>query len=98
MQDSPLLGQILLGYAPIVGAGGQVSGLQLALMPAQSQTRLDAAELLKWLAHTLPGDQLPRAGVPLQVLLNIVSESLLDDLLGLHPPPRPASGWNCRPS
>ena len=88
MQDSPLLGQILLGYAPIVGAGGQVSGLQLALMPAQSQTRLDAAELLKWLAHAWPGDQTPGAGAPLQVLLNIVSESLLDELLGLHPPPR----------
>lgn len=88
MQDSPLLGQILLGYAPIVGAGGQVSGLQLALMPAQSQTRLDAAELLKWLVHAWPGDQTPGAGAPLQVLINIVSESLLDEFMGLHPPPR----------
>lgn len=88
MQDSPLLGQILLGYAPIVGAGGQVSGLQLALMPAQSQTRLDAAELLKWLVHAWPGDQTPGAGAPLKVLINIVSESLLDEFMGLHPPPR----------
>jgi EAL and modified HD-GYP domain-containing signal transduction protein len=88
MQDSPLLGQILLGYAPIVGAGGQLSGLRLALMPDQSQTRLDASELLKWLAHAFPGDQTPRAGAPLQVLINIVSESLLDELMSLHPPPR----------
>ena len=88
MQDSPLLGQLLLGYAPIVGAGGQVSGLRLALMPDQPQTRLDAAELLKWLAHAFPGEQTPSAGAPLQLLINIVSESLLDELVGLHPPPR----------
>ena len=88
MQDSPLLGQLLLGYAPIVGAGGQVSGLRLALMPDQPQTRLDAAELLKWLAHAFPGEQTPGAGAPLQVLINIVSESLLDEFMSLHPPPR----------
>jgi EAL and modified HD-GYP domain-containing signal transduction protein len=88
MQDSPLLGQILLGYAPIVGAGGEVSGLRLALMPDQPQTRLDAAELLKWLAHSFPGEQTPSAGAPLQLLINIVSESLLDELMGLNPPPR----------
>jgi c-di-GMP phosphodiesterase len=88
MQDSPLLGQLLLGYAPIVGAGGQASGLRLALMPDQPQTRLDAAELLKWLAHAFPGEQTPGAGAPLQVLINIVSESLLDEFMGLHPPPR----------
>jgi EAL and modified HD-GYP domain-containing signal transduction protein len=82
------LGQILLGYAPIVGAGGEVSGLRLALMPDQPQTRLDAAELLKWLAHAFPGEQTPSAGAPLQLLINIVSESLLDELMGLNPPPR----------
>ena len=87
MQDSPLLGQILLGYAPIVGPGGQTSGIQLALMPAQSETRLDAAELLKLLVHAFPGQQMPRGGALLDVLLNIVSESLLDDLMGLQPPP-----------
>ena len=83
MQDSPLLGQLLLGYAPIVGAGGQVSGLRLALMPDQPQTRLDAAELLKSLAHAFPGEQTPGAGAPLQVLINIVSESLLDEFPGI---------------
>jgi len=88
MQDSPLLGQILLGYAPIVGGGGQVRGLQLALMPDQSQTRLDAVDLLRWLVQAFPAEQPPKTGAPLQVLLNIVSESLLDDLMGLHPPPR----------
>lgn len=88
MQDTPLLGQILLGYAPVVGAGGQVGGLQLALMPAHSKARLDAAELLNLLVRAFPGDKKPGAGAPLDMLLNVVSESLLDDLMGLHPPPR----------
>lgn len=88
MQDSPLLGQILLGYAPIVGPGGQVSGLQLALMPDQSQTRLDAADLLALLDRVFPGETHATPRGPLSVLLNIVSESLLDDLMSLHPPSR----------
>ncbi|MEI6026876.1 MAG: HDOD domain-containing protein [Betaproteobacteria bacterium] len=87
MQDSPLLGQILLGYAPILGAGGQVGGLQLALMPAQSGARLDAAELLKLLVRAVPEQVTPRTDAPLDVLIKIVSESLLDDFIGLDPPP-----------
>ncbi len=87
MQDSPLLGQILLGYAPVVCADGQVGSLQLALMPAHSGARLDAAELLRLLVRAFPEGKKPRAGAPLDVFVNIVSESLLDDLIGLHPPP-----------
>lgn len=87
MQDSPLLGQILLGYAPVVGAEGQVGGLQLALMPARSGARLDAAELLKLLVRAFPEQVTPRSDAPLDVLINIVSEALLDDLMGLQPPP-----------
>ena len=88
MHDSPLLGQILLGYAPIVGPGGQVSGLQLALMPEQSQTRLDAADLLALLERVFPDEAQATPRAPLSVLLNIVSESLLEDLMSLHPPSR----------
>ena len=88
MHDSPLLGQILLGYAPIVGPGGQVSGLQLALMPEQSQTRLDAGDLLALLERVFPDEAQATPRAPLSVLLNIVSESLLEDLMSLHPPSR----------
>lgn len=86
MQDSPLLGQILLGYTPVVGVDGQVGGLQLALMPAHSGARLDAAELLKLLVRAFPQQVSPRSDASLDVLINIVSEALLDDLIGLHPP------------
>jgi EAL and modified HD-GYP domain-containing signal transduction protein len=87
MQDSPLLGQILLGYAPVVGADGQAGSLQLSLMPANSGARLDAAEVLRLLVRAFPEGKKPKAGAPLDVFVNIVSESLLDDLIGLHPPP-----------
>jgi hypothetical protein len=46
MQDSPLFGQIHLGYTPVVSRGGHVGGLQLTLMPSRTLTRLDAAGLL----------------------------------------------------
>jgi EAL and modified HD-GYP domain-containing signal transduction protein len=88
MQDSPLFGLIHLGYAPIVGRDRQVCGVQLTLMPTRSQIRPDAAELLSLLCAAFPQGQAPGPREPLSVLLNVVSEALLDELMGLQPPPR----------
>jgi EAL and modified HD-GYP domain-containing signal transduction protein len=86
MQDSPLFGQIHLGYTPIVGRGGHVGGLQLTLMPSRTETRLDAAGLLGLLCEAFAQGDGPASAAPVSVLLNIVSESTLEDLMGLQPP------------
>jgi EAL and modified HD-GYP domain-containing signal transduction protein len=87
MQDSPLFGQIHLGYTPVLSRGGHVGGLQLTLMPSRTQTRLDAAGLLGLLCQAFAQGDAPASAAPVSVLLNIVSESTLDDLMGLQPPP-----------
>jgi EAL and modified HD-GYP domain-containing signal transduction protein len=88
MQDSPLFGQIHLGYAPIVGRGGPLGGLQLTLMPSRTQARVDAGELLGLLSQAFAQGSAGAPASPISVLLNIVSESMLDDLMSLQPPPR----------
>jgi EAL and modified HD-GYP domain-containing signal transduction protein len=77
-----------VGYAPIVARGGLTGGLQLTLMPSRPQTRLDAGGLLSLLQQAFAHGEAPASAAPVSVLLNIVSESVLEDLLGLQPPSR----------
>lgn len=86
MQDSPLFGQIHLGYAPIVRHGGHVGGLQLTVMPSRTHTRQAAAGLLSVLSQAFAQGDAPASSEPLSVLLNVVSESALDHLMELRPP------------
>lgn len=86
MQDSPLFGQIHLGYAPIVRHGGHVGGLQLTVMPLRTHTRQAAAGLLSVLSQAFAQGDAPASSEPLSVLLNVVSESALDHLMELRPP------------
>lgn len=88
MQDSPLLGQIHLGYAPLVDQRRDAVGVQLTVMPARADVSPDAAELLRVLATAFPPPENARTDSHLPLLLNIASESLLDQVLALLPPPR----------
>jgi EAL and modified HD-GYP domain-containing signal transduction protein len=64
-----------------------MGGLQLTLMPSRTQARLDAAGLLGLLSQAFAPGAVPAGAPPVSVLLNIVSESTLEDLMGLQPPP-----------
>lgn len=86
MQDSPLYGQILLGFSPLVDAQRRAYGVQLSVFPARPETTPDAAELLRVLSTAFPAPEEARSDV--QVLLNVASEAMLDLLLDLQPPPR----------
>jgi EAL and modified HD-GYP domain-containing signal transduction protein len=86
MQDSPLYGQILLGFSPLVDAQRHAYGVQLSVFPARPETTPDAAELLRVLSTAFPVSEDSRRDV--QVLLNVASEGMLDLLLDLQPPPR----------
>lgn len=88
MQDSPLFGQIHLGYAPVVDARRDIAGVQLTLVPVRPDVQVDAAELLRVLSTAFPPPEVSKADGPLSILLNIASEPLLDRVLSLQPPQR----------
>ena len=84
MQDSPLFGQIQLGYAPVVDHRRDIAGVQLTLMPTRPDVQPDAAELLRVLTTAFPPPEGSKADAPLSVLLNIASEPMLDQVLRLQ--------------
>jgi EAL and modified HD-GYP domain-containing signal transduction protein len=86
MQDSPLFGQVHLGYAPVVDHRRDIAGVQLTLVPARADVQPDAAELLRVLCAAFEPLEPTKSDAPLSLLLNIASESLLDRLLSLQPP------------
>lgn len=88
MQDSPLFGQIHLGYEPMVDHRRDAAGVRLSLVPARADVQPDAAELLRVLSTAFPPTEGSRSDAPLLLLLNIASESLLDQVLRLQPPQR----------
>ncbi len=88
MRDSPLFAQIFLGYMPVVDSHRSASGLRLTLMPVRSDAPPDGAELLRVLATEFPEASGSKRGASLSLLLNISSESLLDQVLAFQPPER----------
>lgn len=86
MQDSPLFGQIHLGYAPLVDHRRDITGIRLSLVPARSDVKHDASELLRLICAAFEPSEGIKPHAPLSLLLNIASESLLDQLLTLRPP------------
>ncbi|HEY9067039.1 MAG TPA: HDOD domain-containing protein [Burkholderiaceae bacterium] len=76
--SSSILGQIALGYSPFVDRNRAVIATRLTVMPLRPDAQLDVAQLL----HEV-GNVWPASGA--RVSLNIVSESLLQELLGTQP-------------
>ena len=78
MSEPSILGQIALGYSPFIDRNRSVSATRLTVMPLRPDAVLDVAQLL----HEV-GNVWPASGG--RVSLNVVSESLLQDLLGAQP-------------
>jgi c-di-GMP phosphodiesterase len=73
-----ILNQVTLGYSPLIDRNHAVSATRLSVFPLQRNVVLDAGLLLNAVSEVWPANG-PR------VSLNIVSESLLGDLLKSRP-------------
>ena len=78
MLDVAILGQVALGYSPFIDRNRTVAATRLSVFPLRPDATLDVAQLL----HAV-GDVWPASGG--SVSLNVVSESLLHDLLQASP-------------
>jgi EAL and modified HD-GYP domain-containing signal transduction protein len=76
--DVAILGQVALGYSPFIDRNRTVAATRLSVFPLRPDSTLDVAQLL----HAV-GDVWPASGG--KVSLNVVSESLLHDLLQASP-------------
>ena len=78
MLDVAILGQVALGYSPFIDRNRAVAATRLSVYPLRPDAALDVAQLL-----AAVGDVWPATGG--KVSLNVVSESLLHDLLRASP-------------
>ena len=76
--EHPILAQVVLGYSPMIDRDRAVSATRLTVFPVRPDAPLDAADLLAAVAEVWP----VRGG---KVSLNVVSETLLQDLLRAQP-------------
>jgi EAL and modified HD-GYP domain-containing signal transduction protein len=79
MNEHPILGQVVLGYCPMIGRQRAITATRLTVFPQRPEAAPDARELLRVL-----GEAWPEGGEPL--VLNLASESLLRDGLACEPP------------
>lgn len=79
MTEHPVLGQLALGYAPMIDRHKAITALRLTIFPVRHDATPDAGELVAALAEFWPES----AG---RLSLNVVGETLLKDLLRLAPP------------
>jgi EAL and modified HD-GYP domain-containing signal transduction protein len=80
MNEHPILGHVVLGYSPMIDRKRAVIATRLTVFPAKPDAVLDAGALLAALAEVWP----PEGGT---VSLNILSETLLGDLMSSAPSP-----------
>ena len=80
MSDATILGQVALGYSPFIDRNRTVTATRLTVFPLRPDAVLDVGQLL----HEV-GNVWPASGA--RVSLNIVSESLLQELLLARPSP-----------
>jgi EAL and modified HD-GYP domain-containing signal transduction protein len=78
IQDNPILGQVVLGYSPLIDRERTVTATRLTVFPVRPDAPLDAGALLSAVAEVWP-----EAGG--KVSLNVVSETLLQDLMRAQP-------------
>ena len=80
MTEIPILGQVALGYSPMIDKLRNVVATRLTLFPLRSDSALDASQLLAAVAEVWPAGGATAS-------LNVLSESLLQDLLRAAPSP-----------
>ena len=78
MSDITILGQVALGYSPFIDRKRAVTATRLTVFPLRPDAVLDVGQLL----HEV-GNVWPASGA--RVSLNLVSESLLQELLLAQP-------------
>ena len=78
--DNPILGHVALGYSPMIDKKRNVAATRLTLFPLRADGALDVSQLLQAVAEVWP------AGGAM-ASLNVLSESLLQDLLNAAPSP-----------
>ncbi len=78
MAEPSILGQVALGYSPIVDKNRAIIATRLGVFPIDPQAKLDVAGLLGAIGEVWPADG-PK------VFLNLASEALLVELLNAKP-------------
>ena len=78
MNDYPVLGQVALGYSPMIDRHKGVTALRLTIFPIRPEVLPDVGELLAALAEAWPEPAH-------RLSLNIVGEGLLDAMLRTDP-------------
>lgn len=78
MNDTPVLGQVALGYSPMIDRHRAVTASRLTVFPARPDALPDSGALLGAVAEVWPAD----GG---RVSLNVVSESMLHELMRCAP-------------
>ncbi len=78
MFDVAILGLVSLGYSPLIDRNRAVIATRLTISPLKPDTVLDPSELLQAVGGVWPED----GG---QVVLNVASETLLQDLMQAEP-------------
>ena len=80
MSDNTILGQVALGYSPFIDRSRAVTATRLTVFPLHPEVKPDVAQLL----HAV-GGVWPASGG--RASLNVLSESLLQELLSAAPSP-----------
>jgi len=79
MLDSPLLGRVRLGHAPLLDRQRSVVATRLTVTPERADAPPEAVALLGLLADVWPAEPGPRGPA---LMLNMASEAWLDAVLG----------------
>ena len=80
MSEQSVLGQVVLGYSPMVDRHRAITAARLTVFPSRPDAAPDAAALLEAVAEVWPAD----GG---RVSLNVASETALQDLVRFKPAP-----------
>jgi len=80
MSEQSVLGQVVLGYSPMVDRHRAITAARLTVFPSRPDATPDAAALLEAVAEVWPAD----GG---RVSLNVASETALQDLVRFKPAP-----------
>ena len=88
MPEANVLGQLALGYGPIVDRQRAVVSTRLTVFPGPASGRPDAAALLQALDAIWPGSAAPGGAALPPLCLNPVGEDWLRALLGQPPAPQ----------
>lgn len=81
MNEHPILGQVVLGYCPMIDRQRAITATRLTVFPQRPDSTPDAAALLQALAEAWPAEG------KAALVLNVASEGLLRDCLAASSPP-----------